>query len=80
MLFGVPSRDLETTWFDVTQISTIPKAGQSPLLNERGIATIATTVSKIFKWFFFFLKVETPSSQLISLKASTEILTVIIFS
>lgn len=44
MLFGVPSRDLETTWYDVTQISVHPNKGQSPLLNERSIATI-TTVS-----------------------------------
>lgn len=46
MLFGVPSRDLETTWYDVTQISVQPTKGQSPLLNERAIATI-TTVSII---------------------------------
>uniref|UniRef100_A0A336MWK3 sn-1-specific diacylglycerol lipase n=2 Tax=Culicoides sonorensis TaxID=179676 RepID=A0A336MWK3_CULSO len=40
MLFGVPSRDLETTWYDVTQISVQPNKGQSPLLNERAISTI----------------------------------------
>lgn len=41
MLFGIPSRDLETTWYDVTQISAQqPKAGGSPLL-ENHIATIS---------------------------------------
>lgn len=35
MLFGIPSRDLETTWYDVTQISSVPKPGKSPLLNDR---------------------------------------------
>ncbi|XP_021709577.1 sn1-specific diacylglycerol lipase beta [Aedes aegypti] len=40
-LFGVPSRDLETTWHDVTEI-TKKAAGQSPLLGERPIQTVAT--------------------------------------
>uniref|UniRef100_A0A8W7P7A3 sn-1-specific diacylglycerol lipase n=1 Tax=Anopheles coluzzii TaxID=1518534 RepID=A0A8W7P7A3_ANOCL len=40
-LFGVPSRDLETTWHDVTEITK--KAAQSPLLSgERPIQTVAT--------------------------------------
>lgn len=43
-LFGVPSRDLETTWHDVTEI-TKKAAGQSPLLGERPIQTVATAVS-----------------------------------
>lgn len=48
-LFGVPSRDLETTWRDVTQISLQQNGqpGASPLLGDsRPIATITgTTVS-----------------------------------
>lgn len=48
-LFGVPSRDLETTWRDVTQISLQQNTqpGASPLLGDpRPIATITgTTVS-----------------------------------
>lgn len=46
-LFGVPSRDLETTWHDVTEITK--KAAQSPLLTsgERPIQTVATAVSTI---------------------------------
>lgn len=48
MLFGIPSRDLETTWYDVTQISSAvqpAKPGQSPLLDQRSkIATIATVI------------------------------------
>jgi sn1-specific diacylglycerol lipase len=39
VLFGVPSGDLETTWRDVTQI-TSTRTGQSPLLGERTICTI----------------------------------------
>lgn len=42
-LFGVPSRDLETTWHDVTEITK--KTGQSPLLSERPIQTVAAVVS-----------------------------------
>lgn len=45
MLFSIPSRDLETTWYDVTQISSQPRAGKSPLLNERPAATISQPVS-----------------------------------
>lgn len=46
-LFGAPSRDLETTWHDVTEITK--KAAQSPLLasGERPIQTVATAVSAI---------------------------------
>lgn len=40
-LFGVPSRDLETTWHDVTEI-TKKANGQSPLLGERPIQTVST--------------------------------------
>lgn len=63
-IFGVPSRDLETTWRDVTEISAAnntKKSGESPLLGEnRTIATITRqTVSyyKIIKLFqFLFIK------------------------
>lgn len=46
MLFGIPSRDLETTWYDVTQISgQPPKPGGSPLLDYRpNIATISSVI------------------------------------
>ncbi|XP_039446380.1 diacylglycerol lipase-beta-like isoform X1 [Culex pipiens pallens] len=53
-LFGVPSRDLETTWHDVTEITK--KAGQSPLLNERPIQTVTAAVNAPLSFdFMLFL-------------------------
>nr|XP_029718173.1 sn1-specific diacylglycerol lipase beta-like [Aedes albopictus] len=55
-LFGVPSRDLETTWHDVTEI-TKKANGQSPLLGERPIQTVSTAVSfddEHFRYVFVF--------------------------
>lgn len=46
-IFGVPSRDLETTWRDVTEISK--PAGQSPLLGDHQIASVSTTIVSILK-------------------------------
>lgn len=55
-LFGVPSRDLETTWHDVTEITK--KAGQSPLLNERPIQTVTAAVNASLSFnFVLFLNV-----------------------
>lgn len=43
-IFGVPSRDLETTWRDVTQIGTTSNIpGQSPLLGADQLSIIAGT-------------------------------------
>lgn len=46
-IFGVPSRDLETTWRDVTEISKPP--GQRPLLDDHQIASVSTTVVSTLK-------------------------------
>lgn len=43
VFFGVPSKDLEKTWKNVTEIE-VPKGGQSPLLGDRQIQTILPTV------------------------------------
>lgn len=40
VFFGVPSRDLEKTWKDVTDIETTNREGVDPLL---GVHTIATS-------------------------------------
>lgn len=43
VFFGVPSRDLEKTWKDVTDIETTNKDGDDPLLGERFVQTISTS-------------------------------------
>lgn len=43
VFFGVPSRDLEKTWKDVTDIESTNIKGDDPLLNERLVQTIATS-------------------------------------
>lgn len=43
VFFGVPSRDLEKTWKDVTDIETTNRENDGPLLGERPIQTVATT-------------------------------------
>lgn len=40
--FGIPSRDLEKTWKDVTDIEN-GRCGQSPLLGERQVISTITT-------------------------------------
>lgn len=59
VFFGVPSRDLEKTWKDVTDIETTK--GQSPLLGGRPIQTITTTAVSLklllFIFYFFIFKI-----------------------
>lgn len=43
VFFGVPSRDLEKTWKDVTDIEATHRDGNDPLLDARLVQTIATT-------------------------------------
>lgn len=41
VFFGVPSRDLEKTWKDVTDIEAALKEGNDPLLDARHVQTIS---------------------------------------
>lgn len=55
-IFGVPSRDLETTWRDVTEITTSTvKPGQSPLLNDRNIQTVTSTTVSSFSEIYVLI-------------------------